>query len=1395
MRRLVVVFALLAMMAGLDALKLQVGDSSPLTLAAIGFVLLASFALAELGARLSLPKVTGYLLGGIALGPYAANVMSDAVVEELQVFRTLALGLIAITAGIQLDLRALLARRITLGATIGLKVLTCAALVGAPLLVLELSTHALGLPASVHAWALALVFCALALATSPSVVVAVSSDLRARGPLTELVLQVVVLKDLVVAVGLAAALAGAHAILQDEVLELQVVARVVQELGASLLAGVVLGGTLIGLLRVVRSQMLLFVGAMILVVAEIGSALHLKLLLVFIVAGITVRTFSHHETALRTPLRTISLPVFIVFFTSLGSGIDLGTALAILPVALVVFLGRAAAYWIAARVGGALGDEPDDVRRLAGLGLLPQAEVSLALVAMAAAALPELEASIATLGSATVALNLLVGPVALKLALHRAGELPRTDDSSDESTEPGATEANASASTQARHAPALPPRLGRLIAMTRDDVLRTWASWQDEVLVPSARTWVDLLRIPSSPNRHVAAEVMDRLDRIPGCEAQERLAAIRRVLGSHMGGLEALPQSERVPLEPHLAEAAENDPGVVRLYKRLTWLGALLMGRSKRRMRAVPVRLVARTSVEPRMVRVAEETLRDWQRFEVLALEALQRAVLGTASGPEANRDLDAALESFLEKVRANVDASVDAAMHEYAGFMATAGAPGSSAHAYRYSRVEREVTAALHRIDEDALAWSPCRAGAVSTLRFIARVEHAQHQLVRDIIRDVAAPLDEAFAAAQRIVEEQKQRIEALPRASTVCTDDEAWERLSLRAHAVLPKPVLKELRAADNRVRRATSTSAPMTALLAFLDDRAEKIRMVPSLHEIVIAPRPAMVGTALVDVRQLKEVQIAGQLLPSLERALSDVGDAFTQVRETTKEAANLVDVGFEASHRARVSEDTDLLSKIDEAIEQATTLLDDLQKQACGAWTTERSKILSSVARMSDRMLEAMLGAASGAARAGGQATQTERLWGRIRRAGERIFEKRRRWLDALHLAEAGQAAEDLAELYRLRAGLRRLDAQAIRNLVTEQESLRRCELSDPYAALFSREPLRDPRLFVAHAEVLDALLSAERGWQAKPEQGNGVLVVGPSGSGKSSIVGVARLRVASRRVLVVRPAVEGDSSVFAAVAHALGTEASTESLTRILRSQRSVIILDDLHAWFSPTPAGVDALEAFLALVAATQTSTFWIASMPSEAFEVWSGTAPLERAFAAIPHLHPVGRRELEAVVSARHGLSGLELSFPTTLGTRLAQRLLRRSARASYIRQLTTASHGNLRRAMELWQVHAQAADDGVTLQRLHTLGWGFPFLRQLSPQLKATLAALVCHGALDESTLSRCVGDDERDMLQTLRFLVAAGLVHRLDACGRFAVRPSVRDDLVHALADTSVIAGGRS
>ena len=214
--------------------------------------------------------------------------------------------------------------------------LLLAVLVGGGLVVLQRLSRSLELSAPEHIYPLAIVFTALSIGTSPAITLAILSETRSKGRPADLFLGAAVAKDVVVVVALAVAVALSRPMLASAPTpdEYSVTELLLTELGGSVLAGALLGGLLVAYLRFVKAEMLLFVAAMILVVSELGSALHLELLLVFITAGAVVRRFSKHEHELMTPVEFVSLPVFVVFFTNAGAGIDLRATLAVLPIAV-----------------------------------------------------------------------------------------------------------------------------------------------------------------------------------------------------------------------------------------------------------------------------------------------------------------------------------------------------------------------------------------------------------------------------------------------------------------------------------------------------------------------------------------------------------------------------------------------------------------------------------------------------------------------------------------------------------------------------------------------------------------------------------------------------------------------------------------------------------------------------------------------------------------------------------------------------------------------------------------------------------------------------------------------------------------------------------------------------
>ena len=367
MRRVLVVASLLGAMLLVDWLK-QSEVFGAASLAGMGFVMLAAYAVAELGVALSLPQVTGYIVAGVALGPSVGGVISGELVGDMRMFNTLALGLIATSAGLELDFRQMARLAKTLLLTTLVKVLVGVSAVALALVALESTLGLLGLASRAEITTLALVMGVLSIGTSPSITLAVLSETRAKGRLSDLVLGAAVFKDLVVVVGLAVATAiGRVWLSPGAALDAGVLMDVALELGGSMLAGALVGLIFIIYVRFIGAEMLLFIAAMILVVAELCRAFHLELLLVFIAAGFVVRNFSRHEHELMQPLRLVALPVFVLFFANAGASVDLKTTFQILPLALVLCLARAASYLLASHLGGKWAGEPPGIRRQAWL--------------------------------------------------------------------------------------------------------------------------------------------------------------------------------------------------------------------------------------------------------------------------------------------------------------------------------------------------------------------------------------------------------------------------------------------------------------------------------------------------------------------------------------------------------------------------------------------------------------------------------------------------------------------------------------------------------------------------------------------------------------------------------------------------------------------------------------------------------------------------------------------------------------------------------------------------------------------------------------------------------------------------------------------------------------------
>ena len=427
MRRIV---ALILTLAIASLVVSSTGDSlARPTALALGFALIAAALVGTFFERLHLPRLSGYLVFGLLCGPYLANIITRPMARDLQFVNGLAISLIALIAGLELNYQRLkprLAAMIKLGS--GTLLLMYAVLL--PVLWfawpwIPIAQDAAGL----ERFALALVFTTVVVSFSPTVTIAVIADTRARGPLAEMVLALVVLADLALIVLFTISMqlvrwTGGAALPGD----VSLLARLSWEIFGSMAFGAVFGALFAFYLRTIGRELTIALLALCAALSGIGPLFHFEPLLASLAAGLVVENIATPSgDSLRDAVERGALPVLIVFFAAAGASLQLDalavtglTAAAIATVRLVTIRGAVAG---ASRLAGL----PRETTETVWMGLVSQAGVTLGLVILVASEFPTWGIRLQSVMVAMIAMHELIGPVLFRAALARAGEIGKMD--------------------------------------------------------------------------------------------------------------------------------------------------------------------------------------------------------------------------------------------------------------------------------------------------------------------------------------------------------------------------------------------------------------------------------------------------------------------------------------------------------------------------------------------------------------------------------------------------------------------------------------------------------------------------------------------------------------------------------------------------------------------------------------------------------------------------------------------------------------------------------------------------------------------------------------------------------------------------------------------------------
>jgi Kef-type K+ transport system membrane component KefB len=1314
-----VLATLLGLMLGLMAL--QEGRDT-LTLASIGFVVLASFLAADLGATINLPRVTGYILAGATLGPHVANVLSNQVVGDIKMFNDLALGLIAVSAGLELDVKSL--RRVfrTLLLTTLLKVALGITLVGGLLYALELGFGILTHGDSARAFALALVFGVLSIGTSPAIALAVMTETRAKGRMPELVLGAAVLKDLVVVICLAVALAVAGSHFQAAA-EHSILRTLAIELGASVVAGALLGVVYILYLRFVKAEMLLFVAATILLVAELSSALHLELLLVFIAAGFVVRNFSRLAHDLLHPVEMVALPVFVVFFTTAGAAIDLPTMLKLLPLAGALVAMRAGVFVLASRYGGLWGGETDSVQRRAWLGYLPQAGVTLGLVGHAAKELAPVGPEILSLGTATVALNLLIGPITLRRLLTTPDDASSPSPVASHSSKPPSMPLP---EELAREVEAACERIRREADIFAESVDARLAAGCEEHLGPGISGEFTLQDV----ERAFGKDAWPRVTEV----AQSLLAFLRAA----QAAVQATPHTVLVRLQSSDFHFRRHDKSGVRARLLLRRIGSWLIPRWRRRV--VPLRLFLRTELEPELCSVTTEALVSYVRLMLSLKAEFRAAAIGTRSAKAALEHTRALVSAYQELLQDLVERAFSSSLARLHSRLLDYDGPRRRVRFPRSGRAERVWTAGLLRLVEEPEAWERVLTQEVLLLQVEAVVWRTRHR-VRGHLAGLAAELDPIWAAHWRSLDALRGWLDELTRDEQLSHRAERIEQLE----AMMRSEGSRGLSQVVIRTSRELhETAREFRTLSNTLPESLTVYRTTRALNEVV---SPEDLSRHTVFPRQEYLESLVDELIPAIEVAveqLSERSDRLTQavgegqalllesLQDTDRSAS--MTLALARSERQRVQELLDELDTLQVRWEESFAEVVQRGFQRLSDSLT-RSTAAALIARHRSRLVRELL-----------------RVRSFVVRASRALF--RTTLLPIIAVARQANRALELPA--GLRAGAPRQARDCAEEIGRWRTPFDR--LSPPYKKLFTGEPLHEPKLLVGRDHELREILEIEKARAG----GASVLLEGEPGSGRTSLFNVLQLQLVATRVLRLENPKSERVSWRQVLADTLGCTPRLSHVRRELERVTTTVLLDDLEEWISSDPDAMrQDLEELSSLVVATRHSTCWIVSVGSDAHRLYREVSGLDQSFFKTIALGPLEPDQVAELVERRHRRSGLSLSYEPTVVTRWVGRLKGADARSVFLRYLTRVTEGNPSRTLVTWcnQLHVE----GASAREAVDLRWslGLQFITRFGPLEVAILLQLSRYRRLTFEDLSRTLHCTRVELTRTLAFLEMARLV----------------------------------
>jgi Kef-type K+ transport system membrane component KefB len=404
----------------------------------VGGIILSGFYFGKSTKIIKLPSIIGYMILGLILGPSFLDIINHGIQEDLSFITEIALGFVALSIGLELNLASLKKQGMGIVSIIFAESF------------LAFGVTAVGLYMLTRDLPMSLIFASFAPASAPAGTVAVIQEYKAKGSLTKALYAVVGFDDGLAIIIFGFTLAIVRMLLMREsgnvdISVIQSMLAPLKEIIFSLIIGALAAVIISLLIRKIKSraELLILIAGFVLLANGLCTILHLSLILTNMIIGLIIVNSQRYEVVNRMGevLSDVMPLFFVLFFALAGANLHISALPQLGTVGLVYVICRSAGLIGGARIGAQFGKVEEKVKKYVGLGILSQAGVAIGLALIVKQEFAGIGKIVEVVNgvsvhagdiigvqgittiTATCIFFEIIGPICTKIALTKAGEI------------------------------------------------------------------------------------------------------------------------------------------------------------------------------------------------------------------------------------------------------------------------------------------------------------------------------------------------------------------------------------------------------------------------------------------------------------------------------------------------------------------------------------------------------------------------------------------------------------------------------------------------------------------------------------------------------------------------------------------------------------------------------------------------------------------------------------------------------------------------------------------------------------------------------------------------------------------------------------------------------------